>query len=144
MAQGLGKMTLTLNKQAYGSLLADIQPQLITTEAENERALDIVETLMSIENRTLEQNQVLQLLVALIEKFEHEHYQLGISTPHSILHHLMEARELRQADLVGVIGSRGVVSEVVNGKRQISKSQAKALGDFFDIDPSLFIDFSVH
>ncbi|MFP4411849.1 helix-turn-helix domain-containing protein, partial [Coleofasciculus sp.] len=45
----------------------------------------------------------------------------------------------RQADLVGVIGSSGVVSEVVNGKRFISKAQAKALGDYFQISPALFI-----
>jgi HTH-type transcriptional regulator / antitoxin HigA len=41
--------------------------------------------------------------------------------------------------LVGVIGSRGVVSEIVNGKRSISKAQAKALGQLFDVSPSLFI-----
>lgn len=81
-------------------------------------------------------------MVALIEKFEEEHYSLGETTAQSILLHLMEARNLRQTDLVGIIGSRGVVSEVVNGKRQISKSQAKALGDFFYVDPSLFLDFS--
>ncbi|MEE3719644.1 transcriptional regulator [Tumidithrix elongata RA019] len=136
-------MTLTLNKEVYGSLLADIQPQLITNEAENERALNIVENLLADENLSPEQEQILKLLVALIEKFEAEHYQLEASTPHSILLHLMEARDLRQANLVGVIGSRGVVSEVVNGKRQISKSQAKSLGEFFHVDPSLFIDFSM-
>jgi HTH-type transcriptional regulator/antitoxin HigA len=40
---------------------------------------------------------------------------------------------------VGVIGSSGVVSEVVNGKRMISKTQAKALGQYFNLSPSLFI-----
>jgi hypothetical protein len=40
----------------------------------------------------------------------------------------MKEHEIRQADLVGIIGSRGVVSEVVTGKRAISKAQAKALG----------------
>jgi len=53
----------------------------------------------------------------------------------------MEENGMRQTDLVGIIGSRGVVSEVVNGKRTISKSQAKSLGDFFHVDPSLFINF---
>jgi HTH-type transcriptional regulator / antitoxin HigA len=41
--------------------------------------------------------------------------------------------------LVGVIGSSGVVSEVINGKRSISKAQAKALGEYFKVSPSLFI-----
>jgi HTH-type transcriptional regulator/antitoxin HigA len=53
----------------------------------------------------------------------------------------MEENRLKQTDLVGIVGSRGVVSEVVNGKRTISKSQTKSLGEFFHVDPSLFIDF---
>jgi hypothetical protein len=46
---------------------------------------------------------------------------------------------LSQADLVSIFGSRGRVSEVVNGKRAISKAQAKALGEFFKVSPELFI-----
>jgi HTH-type transcriptional regulator/antitoxin HigA len=141
MIQEVGKMTLTLNKSEYGALLANIQPQVITTEEENDRALGIVESLLAEKNLSLEKEQILRLLVSLIEKFEDEHYQLAASSPHSILLHLMEERGLRQTDLVGLIGSRGVVSEVINGKRTISKSQAKSLGEFFHVDPSLFIDF---
>ncbi|WP_414619404.1 helix-turn-helix domain-containing protein [Calothrix sp. CCY 0018] len=51
----------------------------------------------------------------------------------------MEQKDIKQSDLVGVIGSKGVVSEVVNSKREISKSQAKALGDFFNVDAGLFV-----
>lgn len=134
-------MTITLNKSEYGALLADIQPRVITTEEENDRTLKIVESLLAEENPSPEKEQILRLLVSLIEKFEDEHYQLAASTPHSILLHLMEERGMRQTDLIGIVGSRGVVSEVVNGKRSISKSQAKSLGDLFHVDPSLFIDF---
>lgn len=42
-------------------------------------------------------------------------------------------------DLVPVFGSRGRVSEVINGKRAISKAQARALGEFFKVSPDLFI-----
>ena len=56
-----------------------------------------------------------------------------------MLLHLMESNDVKQESLVGVIGSRGVVSEVVNGKRSISKAQAKALAEFFSVDVGLFI-----
>jgi HTH-type transcriptional regulator / antitoxin HigA len=52
----------------------------------------------------------------------------------------MNDRGLKQKDLLGVFGSQGVASEVVNGKRSISKSQAKALGEFFHVSPTLFFD----
>ena len=51
----------------------------------------------------------------------------------------MESSGTRQSDLIGVIGSSGVVSEVVNGKRSISKAQSKALGEYFKVSSSLFI-----
>ena len=51
----------------------------------------------------------------------------------------MEQNDLRQADMVPIFESRGRVSEVVNGKRAISKDQAKALGEFFKVSPELFI-----
>jgi HTH-type transcriptional regulator / antitoxin HigA len=56
-----------------------------------------------------------------------------------MLLHLMESHGLKQADLVGILGSSGVTYEVVNGKREISKAQAKALGECFQVDPGLFI-----
>ncbi|BAY83784.1 hypothetical protein NIES267_32780 [Calothrix parasitica NIES-267] len=64
---------------------------------------------------------------------------MGETTPLSMLLHLIEAHGLKQADLVDVIGSSSVVSEIVNGKREVSKAQAKALGEFFNIDARLFI-----
>lgn len=51
----------------------------------------------------------------------------------------MEAHDLKQADLVGIVGPRGVVSEVVNGKRDICKAQASALSQIFYVDVGLFI-----
>ncbi|MBW4422354.1 MAG: transcriptional regulator [Myxacorys californica WJT36-NPBG1] len=132
-------MTLTFDKNNYGQLLAEFKPQVIDSEAEYDRALEAVEQLMGCQNRAPEQTELLKLLVALIEAYETTHYPMEASTPQEMLEHLMESAGVRQADLVGVLGSKGVVSEVVNGKRSISKAQAKALGEFFHVSPSLFI-----
>jgi antitoxin component HigA of HigAB toxin-antitoxin module len=71
--------------------------------------------------------------------YEDRTFPIPDSPPHWTLQFLMEQNDLRQADLVAIIGSRGRVSEVVNGKRAISKAQAKALGEFFKMSPELFI-----
>ena len=52
----------------------------------------------------------------------------------------MSQRGLKQKDLVSVFGSQGIASEVLNGKRDISKAIAKALGEFFHVSPALFFD----
>jgi HTH-type transcriptional regulator / antitoxin HigA len=140
-----GSATLSINPESYGALLSKYLPMPITSEDDNERALEVVQNLMVIENRSPEENSLLELLVQLIERFEDEHYsfdaasQGALSTPRSILLHLMEEHDFKQADLVGIIGSRGVVSEVVNGKRDISKAQASALSQLFHVDVGLFI-----
>ena len=51
----------------------------------------------------------------------------------------MEQNDLRQSDLLAIFGSRGYISDVVNGKRAISKAHAKALGKMFHVSPDLFI-----
>ena len=133
-------MTLTFNSEKYNELLVKYQPKLIKTEEDNEKALAIVEELMHRPNRSPEENELYELLITLIERFEQEYYNPSkVTTPHSLLLFLMEQRDIKQSDLVGIIGSKGVISEVVNGKREISKAQAKALGDYFHVDAGLFI-----
>jgi HTH-type transcriptional regulator / antitoxin HigA len=135
----IGKMTPTFDQATYRSLLTEVVPRVIETEEEYDRALAIAERLTFAKNLTLEEKAIYKLLVTLIEAYETENYPMDDSLPHEILQHLMESSGTRQVDLVGIIGSSGVVSEVVQGKRSISKAQAKALGDCFKVSPSLFI-----
>jgi HTH-type transcriptional regulator / antitoxin HigA len=133
------KMTLTFDQNTYRNLLAEVVPVAIETEEEYERVLKVVEQLTFKKNRTTEEQALHKLLVILIEAYETENYPMEQSAPHEILQHIMESSDTRQADLVGIIGSSGVVSEIVNGKRSISKAQAKALSEYFKVSASLFI-----
>ena len=132
-------MTRTFDKNAYSNLLSQYIPQVIETEEEYDRALAIAEKLTFAKNRTVEEKALHKLVVALIEAYEAEKYPMEESMPYEILQHLMESSGTRQADLVSLIGSSGVVSEVVNGKRSISKTQAKKLGEYFKVSSNLFI-----
>jgi HTH-type transcriptional regulator/antitoxin HigA len=99
-----------------------------------------IEELMDKGDRmTPEELAVVELMTELVEAFEDENYQIHDAEPHEVLQHLMEANDLKQADLVEVLGSRGHTSDIVNGKRGISKEHAKALGKFFNVSPGLFL-----
>ena len=78
-------------------------------------------------------------MTVLIEAFEDTHYGLASSTPASRLNSLMEEHGLRQRDMLDILGSSGVASEVVNGKRAISKAQAKKLAALFHVPADLFL-----
>ncbi len=139
-------MTLTLNKKNYLQLLDKIQiiPKIIETEAEYEQYLAVAENLIAKKNdRTPEEIALFQFLVKLIEDYEEQIYALedwSNLAPHEILQHLLESSGTKQSDLVGIISSsKGLISSIVNGKRAISKEQAKRLGTYFKVNPSLFL-----
>ena len=139
-------MTLTIDKKAYFDLLDRLQliPKIIETEAEYQDYLDVTENLISKrDNRTPEETALFRLLVKLIEDYEEHTFALeewSNLPPHLILQHLLESSNTKQSDLVGIISpSKGLISSIVNGKRAISKEQAKKLGLHFNVSPSLFI-----
>jgi HTH-type transcriptional regulator/antitoxin HigA len=108
-------MTLALNQNIDNQLLTKFQPKIIENEEEYEQARHLLLNLISKQDRLPEE------------------------TAQEVLLHLMSANNMKQADLVGKIGSKGVVSEIVNGKRSISKAQGKILGEIFNVSPSVFI-----
>jgi HTH-type transcriptional regulator/antitoxin HigA len=129
------------NPRIYGELLLDALPRLIETEAENERALAVVDRLMSKgeDNLMPEGTTLLELVVQLIERFEEKAYPIPEAPGYRMLQTLMENHGVKQADLLPIFGSRGIASEVYNGKQAISKAQAKKHGEFFGVSPAVFI-----
>lgn len=133
--------TRKTSAQRYADLLATALPKPIETEAENERALEIVNGLMTRgeKNLTAEERWLLRMLVRLIEDFEEKTYPVEDAPPRTVLKTLMEDRGLKQIDLAPLFGGRSRVSDVLAGKREISKTQAKALAEFFKVTADLFI-----
>ena len=66
-------------KPTYSELLAEIQPQVITNDAENDANLAHIERLWSIENRTPEEDKLFDLLLLLSEHFEEKAYPMESS-----------------------------------------------------------------
>ena len=116
-------------------------PVKIRTEVDYDRINAIVQDLADREEADLspEEDRLLDLLSDLIQQYDEEHYPVADLPPHELLCSLMEDNGLRHKDLWPLLGSPGVASEVINGKRAISKAQAKKLGEFFKLDPGAFI-----
>lgn len=128
-----------LNRRKYVELLAKAVPTVITSEEEYDRVVAIVDRLAVKHDSSVEEERLLELLSTLVEVYENEHCPIPNAQPHVMIQQFMLDRGLRQADLVPVLGSRSLVSEVVNGKRRPSKVQVKNLGEFFGVSPALFI-----
>lgn len=129
-----------LDPKRYARLLSATLPAIIETEEQNEYYLGVVEELMlKGEDIAPEEEMLLNLLSLLISEFERRFYQIRKASPLEVLKELMASNQLKQADLVPIFGSKGITSEVLNGKRSISKEKAKALADYFHISVEAFI-----
>ncbi len=133
--------TQTLNPVAYGKLLAKVLPHAIKDETEYDRLVAEVGRLMERgeENLSPEETLLLEMISILIEEYDRQHYPLSPSHPHEMLAYLMNQRRLEPHDLWAVLGSKSRVSEILSGKRDISKAQAKKLAEFFHVSVDLFI-----
>ena len=125
----------------YRKLVSQAAPVIIETEAENERALAAIEKLMHKgASRTAEEDALLKLLSHLVDQFESKAYPIPSSSPAEMIAFLLDQRGLKPISLAGVIGSRGRVSEILSGKRSVSKDQARRLSDFFHVGIECFIE----
>ncbi len=132
-------MILTFNSEKYKEVLSEYQPKLIKTEAENERALAIVEQLMNSPDLSPEQEEIYELLVILIERFEQEFYKPDRSkNSGSMLSFLMDQRDFNPIDLVPIFASEAAVEEAISGRTNIDSYTADRLAELFHVDASLF------
>ncbi|MGC2235203.1 MAG: hypothetical protein WA584_03525 [Pyrinomonadaceae bacterium] len=134
-------MNSIINNQTYADLVVKVLPTAIQSEEEYEIMLANINELMSKGENELspEEERLLETLAILVESYEDEHYPMPEVSPNEVLKFLIEENGLKQSDLLHIFGSSGIASEVVNGKRSISKAQAKKLAEFFKVSVELFI-----
>lgn len=81
---------------------------------------------------------LLDTLGTIIQAYEADHYPVPASSGAEVLRFLMEEHGLTQSDL-SEVGSQGVVSEILHGKRELNTRQIRALAKRFKVSPAVFI-----
>jgi HTH-type transcriptional regulator/antitoxin HigA len=124
---------------AYTALLVRFPPRIIRSEEQNE---NYIQVLYELEQRRdgwgTEESELADLLTLLIEDFEDRNYELPKSSPLETIEFLMDQHGLKQKDLLDVFGTRSIVSEVMNGKRELNKEHIRRLSERFHVSPELF------
>jgi HTH-type transcriptional regulator / antitoxin HigA len=126
-----------IDGRKYGRLCAEVIPKVIETDEEFDRLAAKMEELDFKTNRAPEEDALLALLEQLIGDYD-DKVELPSVPPFKVVLHLMEHKGLRQADLLPVFGSRSVASDVLSGKRELSKTHIRKLADFFRLSPAAF------
>lgn len=114
----------------------DIKP--IRGEADYEKALRRVEELWNSHEGSAESDE-LDILATLIEAYEQEHYPLELPDPIEAIKFRLEQKGKNSSALIGVIGQRTRVYEVMQGKRPLSLNMIRNLHEKFDIPAEVLI-----
>ncbi len=120
---------------------ANIRPLLtIRNEREYDQAVKRLNSLLdeigANEHHPL--YELLDTLGTLIHAYEEKHHAIPESSGADMLRFFMEEHDLTQSDL-SEVGSQGVVSEILNGRRELNVRQIRALAKRFRVSPAVFI-----
>jgi len=116
----------------------DIKVRPIRSEEDYEAVLAEIDELMDAEPGTPEGDR-LDVLVTLVEAYEARHWEIDLPDPVEAIRVRMEDKNLRQVDLVPMIGSRGRVSEVLSRKRDLTLPMIRRLAKGLDLGADVLI-----
>jgi HTH-type transcriptional regulator/antitoxin HigA len=126
---------------AYDNLLLDVRPRPIRSATAHRRALRQIEQLMSKPHLSRAESEIVELLAMLIEEFESARHPVPAVRPSQMLEHLLDARGITKAQLARASGvPRSVLTNILAGRRAVSKATAIKLARYFDVSLSLFIE----
>jgi HTH-type transcriptional regulator/antitoxin HigA len=130
---------MEMKDTVYAKLLAKSLPRPIHTVAEHARLTEMLMDLDEREDLSPEEEALAEVLTLLIEDYEEKYHPLPDVPPTDALNALMEERGLKHKDIWPVLGNKGAATEVLAGRRSISKAQAKRLAEFLRVPVELFI-----
>ena len=113
--------------------------KVIKSEAQYDKYCDQLEVLLDKSAGTKSQEDEIELLTLLIEKWDEEHNTFGDADPIEILKSLMKDHKMKSVDLASLVGvSEGLVSDMLNYKKGLSKETIRILADRFKLNQEAF------
>ena len=139
MAETTG-VDLGADLEEYLALVRAFPLAHLRDDAHLDAAVAVIDRLRDKGARSPAEEMYLDALTDLVETYEEAHVRIPARSGVDALRFLMEANDLRQVDLVPVLGRKSLVSEVLGGKRPLALTHIKKLADYFRVSPAVFID----
>ena len=112
--------------------------KLIKTNVEYQEALNRLEEIFDAKIGTPESDQA-DILGLLIDEYEKKHYPIDAPDPIEAIKIRMEEMDLKQKDLVGVIGGKSRVSEILNRKKKLTVDMVRSLALRLNLSAQILI-----
>lgn len=111
----------------------------IKSEQDYEKALERLETIFDATPNTNEGDEA-EILSMLIENYENQHYPIEAPDPIEAIKIRMEEMNLKQKDLIGVMGGKSRVSEILNKKKRLTVDMIRELEGILNISASVLVN----
>ncbi len=113
--------------------------KVIKTEKQYYDYCHILEELVSLKKKNRFQQDTIELLTLLIEKWDEEHNSFREADPIEMLKYLMTENKLKAIELASVLGvGKSLVSDILNYRRGLSKEIIRKLADHFKLSQEIF------
>jgi HTH-type transcriptional regulator/antitoxin HigA len=131
-------MTRGIAESSYSDLLNNFPPRPIKSEEQLAKTQAVIDALLDRPELTPDEQDYLNLLGTLVYEYEEAHYPIPDIHGVELLRVLIEERNLRQKDLLGVFKTESIVSAVLSGQRNLTVSHIQRLAKFFQVSPAAF------
>jgi HTH-type transcriptional regulator / antitoxin HigA len=118
------------------------RPHVLRTEDEYDEAVRMLDELLDRDPASgTEDYDLLEFLSVLVEAYEAKHYpdEMFATTPQDVVEFMLEQKGMQRGDLAEIIGGKSRVSEFFAGKRELSRTQIRALRDMLGIPADLLL-----
>jgi len=112
--------------------------KLIKTDEDYYATLDRINELFDAKVGTPESDE-LDVLVLLIENFEDKHFPIEVPDPIEAIQIRMEELNFKQKDLVGIIGGKSRVSEILNRKKSLTVTMIRNLTQALNLPAEILV-----
>ena len=126
-------------KDRYLELIQQFPLRKIKSDDELDVATRVIHSLIDQDQLSPAEHDYLDVISDLVEEYEDETIPMGKSTDEEMLVFLMDIRSITQAQLAKDVGiATSTVSEVLSGKRKLTRKQIEKLAAYFKVSPAVF------
>ena len=111
----------------------------IKTENDYEKALERLEVIFDADANSIEGDEA-EILSMLIDNYENQYFTIDIPDPIEAIKIRMEEMNIKQKDLVGIIGGKSSVSEILNKKKRLTVDMIRELERLLNISASVLVN----
>lgn len=112
---------------------------IIKSDTQYKRYCSILETLVESNKKTKAIQDEIELLYLLIDKYDREHNSFSDADPIELIKNLMNTHQMKAVDLATLLDvSEGLVSDMLNYKKGLSKDSIRILSQKFKINQEAF------